>query len=595
MNKRLLYTLGALALGAGQLLAVPAKPGPRSVTQPDGTVLTITVTGDERSHRVMTTDGLLLVHDEAVDGYTYAAVGADGLPVSSGVLAANPEARTLLPAGYDRAAVSEAFERMAARSARARAPRREDDVDEKNVGRFDTSFPVLGEQRALVVLVEYTDVAFTIEDPKDYFTRMLNEEGFSDEGGTGSARDWFVANSNGAFVPEFDVYGPVTLAQKRAYYGSNSGGNDRYPEKMMIEAADLLDDEIDFALYDRDGNGIVDNVFVVYAGLGENDGGPGTSVWPHAWSLSEDPYYNPEEYMHDGVALDHYACTCELNGPSGNNTTAGIGTFVHEFSHVMGLPDLYSTGYTGAFTPDAWDTLDVGPYNNDGRTPPNYSAYERYSLGWLEPEVLGTTALFELTPLHIDNKAYLIPTDRDKEFYILENRQQEGYDYYIPGHGMLVWHINFDKDIWKANIVNNSPSRQYVDLIEADNLQTRGSRAGDAFPGVDCVTEFGPNTVPALVNWFGEPLTDFNITDIQEIDGLITFELAHSSVGSIEASGDLRVWTIGGRLHANTGAAVYDMMGRKVGTVSADEPFAPGATGIYVVSCEKGTVKVILK
>ena len=89
---------------------------------------------------------------------------------------------------------------------------------------------------------------------------------------------------------------------------------------------------------------------------------------------------------------------------------------------------------------------------------------------------------YELKPVHRSNEAFLIPTDREEEYFLFENRQQEGNGAYIPGHGMLVWHIDFDLDIWLINAANNDPDHQRVDLIEADNKLTPDSRAGGAFP-----------------------------------------------------------------------------------------------------------------
>jgi hypothetical protein len=184
----------------------------------------------------------------------------------------------------------------------------------------------------------------------------------------------------------------------------------------------------------------------------------------------------------------------------------------------MGLPDLYSTSYAdGTFTPGAWSALDYGPYNNDGCTPPQYSLFERASLGFVTPPQLTGQRNIRLDKI-ATNDGYYIPTSSDDEYFLIENRQQEGWDAYIPGHGMLVWHIDYDADIWSSNIVNNDPTHNYVDIIEADNTQTSDSRSGDAFPGTANVTSLGFSTVPALKSWSNRS-TGVELTDITERNG----------------------------------------------------------------------------
>ncbi len=348
---------------------------------------------------------------------------------------------------------------------------------------------------------------------------MVNEEGFSDYGGTGSARDYYLECSQGLFNPTFDVFGPVTLPQPREFYGANnSSGNDINPGQMILDACTLLDDEIDFTQYDRDGDGYIDNVFVFYAGMGEASGGGAESIWPHSWTLNQALGYVPE---FDGLKLDRYACTNEWQG----SRPDGVGTFIHEFSHVMGLPDLYATSYTGSFTPGSWSVMDYGPYNNDGCTPPLFSAFERHALGWLEPVEIDGPKSATLNSIG-NNEAFIIKCGRDTEYYLLENRQNTSWDTYIPGHGMLIWHIDYAPSIWEANKVNNTPEHQYVDIEEADGTQTAGSRDGDAFPGTANVNSFTDDTTPSMVTWTGLRL-GLPITDIKEsASGVITFDVA---------------------------------------------------------------------
>lgn len=532
----------ATAVGL-QLLAKPAKQGILTVPTADGTELRVRLVGDESFHQYFTEDGYPLLEKEG--NFYYCDYGPDGGVIDSGIKAGQAdmrgaEARSFL-SHVDKTTLGERIGKRAARSSRrtvnavapvvSKAPRLSADGNDgppydKGYGLFPSEhgsqFPSYGDQKAIVILVEYTDIKFNSNydggvTAHDYFSRMLNEDDFADYGATGCAAQFFRSNSGNAFRPVFDVYGPVTLSHNRSYYGGNSwSGDDQRPEQMVIEACDILDDTVDFSEYDRDGDGYVDNIFVFYAGRGEASGGPAESVWPHAWNLSSAGYRNE---VHDGVIVDRYGCSNEWE----NGRPDGVGTFVHEFSHVMGLPDLYATSYTTSFTPGSWSALDYGPYNNDGMTPPNYGAFERYALGWTKPREIMEALSGTLPPI-AENVCGIIRTGDDTEFFLIENRQQTGWDTYIPGHGMLVWHVDFDEYVWNRNQVNNTPSHQYVDIEEADGSQSDYSRDGDSFPGSARKTSFTPSTTPAMKTWGGNAV-NFPITNIAENEGMITFDV----------------------------------------------------------------------
>ncbi len=522
-----MLTLAGLFFFGASAMAVPAKPGLITVRQADGTELLVRIIGDEHHHYYLTEDGHLLINDH--DTYYYGDVNAAGAIVSSHIVARPAASRSAEAVSFlnsvDATRVKAALSRKRAAAAPSRVPMR-------NVGLFDTGFPSKGDQKGLVILVEYTDVKFTHKTPLDYFSRMLNEDGFSDYGGTGCAAEYFRESSMGQFRPQFDVYGPITLSNKMSYYGGNdSDGNDKYPWKMVTEACQQLDATVDFSEYDRDGDGYIDNVFIFYAGRGEASGGSANTVWPHSWNITA---ADSRSYVFDGVRLDRYACSNEWEG----SRPDGVGTFIHEFSHVMGLPDLYATDYSTAFTPGEWSVLDYGPYNNDGCTPPIYSIYERYALGWIEPTVIDGPATIRLDNV-MENKGCIIPTKRANEFFLLENRQQTGWDTFIPGHGMLVWHVDYNSYIWAQNTVNNNASHQYVDLEEADNIRSDYTRAGDAFPGTSKVTSFTDTTTPSMKTWTGAKL-NLPITDITETDGIIMFNVAGGDINAGIGTADVR-------------------------------------------------------
>lgn len=497
--------------------AIPAKQTPVTVTQADGEQLTLRIVGDEYDHQYFTTDGYLLVNCD--DIYYYAELDADGNPVSTGIRATNPNRRTqkaiTLLNNINKDSVNYRLNQRLKKLPRRKAP------IAKGPGQTGRSaFPSKGKQKAIIILVEYSDIKFHSQegyDAHDYFTRMMSETNFSSFGGTGSAKDFFIDSSLGQFEPEFDVYGPVTLTKNRAYYGGDGlMGKDLNAYRMAIEACEQLDGTVDFSEYDRDSDGYIDNVFIFYAGEGQHMGASADSVWPHAYSISDK---DSTPYIFDGVRLNRYGCTCEWV----SGRPDGVGTFVHEFSHVMGLPDLYTTNYnTAAFTPGSWSTLDAGPYNNNGCTPPLYSTFERYALDWITPVEINGSVSATLPALG-NNLAAIIRTPDENEFFLLENRQLTGWDAYLPGHGMLIWHVDYEKSIWFTNGVNNDENHQYVDLEEADNLKTAGSRAGDAFPGTAGITSFTDDTNPSMRAWDNSRL-NIPITDIDENNGLITFK-----------------------------------------------------------------------
>lgn len=386
---------------------------------------------------------------------------------------------------------------------------------QKKVGQFSPTFPTTGEMRSLVVLVNFSDVKMSSPTAHEDFQRMMTEENYSHLGGTGSARDYYIENSMGQFSPYFDVVGPVTLSHGYAYYGENTpSGDDAHAEEMIIEACRLLDNEVDFTQYDCNDDGYIDNVFVFYAGYGEATTSDTKTIWPHSYNITE---HTSTPILLDGKRLDHYACTNEL---SSDGKMDGIGTFVHEFGHVLGLPDLYSTQNTYAFTPNIWSVMDEGEYNNDSRTPPFFTAYERYFLGWLNPvEVLKDGCSLAINDIS-QNEAYIIHTSRKDEYFLLENRQQQGWDSFIPGHGMLVWHIDYDPYLWSMNRVNNISTHQYVDIVEADNIQSSGTRSADPFPGTANITSYTATTIPSFRNWDGEDV-GCPLTNIRETNGVI--------------------------------------------------------------------------
>ncbi len=528
MKKRLigLVILIGLLTQTLNITAVPAYPYPVKIKQADGTEITVRLRGDEFFHYKSTLDGYPLKPDDAGILY-YAQFDSDGNLVSTSVRATEIEKRSAIEKKFIQSIQPNPVISKLSKKAKVLRSKRlvSGSVPQK-------SYPLTGSPRSLVILVNFSDIKFVTPNPQLAFTNLLNQAGYSTNGGTGSAKDYFHDSSNGNFIPQFDVVGPVTLSNTEATYGTNdASGMDVNPRQMVIDACTLASDAgVDFSQYDTDKDGIVDNVFIYYAGFNEAEDNSSTNinkntVWPHRWTLAD---YSTK---FNGVSVYDYACTSELKGYTGTNM-CGIGTFCHEFGHVLGLPDFYATNAATHHTLSLWDIMDYGPYLNGGRTPCGYSSYERFFLNWLVPTELKVSDDYSLASLLSSNKAYLISQNGNHnlnganpspvEFFMLENRQKSGWDTYLPGHGMLITHVFYDQATWADNSPNNDPNAMGVDIVEADGIALSetttidNTLAGDPFPGTSKVTTYNP-ILRSGVN-IKKPLLN-----IREINGQIFF------------------------------------------------------------------------
>lgn len=400
------FLLILISLFAGlQLSAGPAYPGKIRHVQPDGTVVEIRLHGDEFGHWASDQDGRSVILDKS--GFWRVDFGAD------------PQA------------IRRQGEIRRAAANRARG------------GQANVAF---GEKHFLVILVAFSDVPFTVADTRTAFNRLLNEKGYSENNALGSARDYYYENSRGRFEPVFDVYGPVTVSQTRAYYGKNdSSGNDLRPQEAVAEACQLLDGQIDYTRYDNDGDGNVDMVFMYYAGKAESDTGVPDYIWPHMWYLTN----SGVNLSLDGKKLDMYACTSELEN---SGTLCGIGAACHEFGHTLGLPDLYDTNYTTMGLAGGMyncSLMDTGCYNKESRVPPYFSFIERTMVGWVDEDDLEEiTAAGEYSLSSIEEeKAYRLATDMDGEFFVFECRGSNGWDSGLSGPGLMVYHVDKSENL----------------------------------------------------------------------------------------------------------------------------------------------------
>ena len=488
--------MSAVALAGTALIsqAIPAIPTPVKYTQPDGTVIELLLHGDEHAHFMTSVDGSRLLERRA-----------DGQLIEAGVCDAGEQRRMM-------------------RAKAAKSPLR-------IVGEA-SAYPAHGKQKALAVLVEFPETTehpqgrrFSYDNPRDLFDDLLNKKGFDVEGATGSVHDYFLANSGGDFDVTFDVFGPITLSQDLLFYSKKTVGSDLNAWNMALEACQQLDDQIDFHEYDRDNDGIIDNIYIFYAGEGAGTGGNTLDcIWQHAGDVET---ISGQKFEFDGLRLNHYACSNEYRaqGPT-RRTLEGIGTVCHEFSHVLGLHDLYDVVGNGCVTPGTWSLLDTGTHLNDSKTPACISAFERMILGWIDaPELDETYRKITLGNLNDSNEAYVVRTPNENEYFVIENRQQTGWDTYTKGHGMLVWHICYDAEKWAYNEVNSDISRPGATVLLADGIIGEGSKDGDTFPGTTNSTSLTDDTTPGLRTYDGKK-TYVPITSITETDGVITFDVS---------------------------------------------------------------------
>lgn len=534
LKRIILSSIMATCIGQAAM-AIPAYPHKMVVQQADGSLLTVTLCGDEYGHLALADDGQPLCFNAATGNYEYAIVKS-GTIVASGMKAENAVQRSLQAVAFlksqTRSGIFSTYSKQReAAVAKLSGMRKAQVAQRAAVSPTDmliNNFPSHGVQHSLVILAQFSDCPFTTvgSNPKQFYTDMLNKEGFTySNGANGSARDFYVASSNGEFRPTFDVVGPVTLPKSYSYYGANLSSRDNAQQLMEFvrDACTLADPLVDYSQYDKDGDGLVDNVFIYFAGYGEADSGKGNTIWPHAAdyrSVCKDAGAATSVLKLDGKQIASYTCSNEINGQTKNAQPTGIGTFVHEFGHVLGLADHYDSQATSlgeAFHPGPYDTMASGSYNNNGNTPPTFSAFERACLGWLNFDELTSASsnLNVLPNLEESNKAYRVTVTgtAGKEFFILENRQQKGWDTYLPGHGMLLWHIDYDKNIWASNAVNVDNSHQRIDIVEADNIRTATTRDGDTFPGASNVTSC------KLTSWASN--TILTLDDIEEKNGNI--------------------------------------------------------------------------
>ena len=511
----ILMLLLSCALAA---VAVPAKPGWVTLKQSDGTLLRVQAVGNAFNHALLTSDGLMVALGD--DGDYYYKSSLTGM---STVLAHEPSQRSASERAFIVSQHSNLT--MTHKEFKPIQGRPFFGVGGSNA---DADVPSLGARKVPIILVEYQDKRFN-NTREQIIQAMLT--------GNTSVQQYFKDQSNGKYDPDFEVFGIYTLSQNRQYYGGNtSGGDDKGLGSMVTEACQMAAaDGVSFNRFDTNSDNYCDVVIVIYAGVGEAQASytVPSAIWPCNWNLQSASYYGMGgngAFRPNGsnVYVNNFAVFNELHGSSDNTTTIdGIGTFCHEFGHCLGLPDFYDTNYGGHYGMGYWDIMDTGCYANDTYTPVGYSAYEKNFMGWIDyviphPGTHYTLPIWNQKNEETDKALFLQSDINGNEYFIIENRRQQGWDRYLPGQGLLIHHITYSAERWSANTPNNQ-NIQLVTIMPADNSLSTNNESGDTWPRND-KSAFTDNSTPAAklnmtasgnitgnAGYLGKPVTEMTI------------------------------------------------------------------------------------
>lgn len=576
--KKGIFIFLCLMMAATWARASRVNPQPAVITQSDGSQITVYAHGDADSHWYTLSDGTLLMHE----GYDYyvAKVSPSGQLTNSKVLAHEPAVRDAKEAQLAQAQNRKLFAKQIEAASDARRI---------SIGTGRRYFPHTGSPKALVILVNFADTTFSVADPVKTFTQYLNSTlpngelenfGNRENRNYGSVLSYFKDMSFGQFTPQFDIVGPVTMPHGLAYYGAN---NDARVVEMMTSACQMVDDEVNFADYDADGDGYVDLVYFIYAGYSESfSQNSSDCIWPRSGTASIGTF--------DGKQVWRYGVNNELNGYPGAFSSEplkrvnGIGLFCHEFSHTLGLPDFYPTVTSAQVDNQAmeyWDLMDGGEYLDNGWCPTPYTPWERETMGWMKLDTLSEAQYVEMQPVQEGGKAYKI-LGENGEYLILENIQKAGWNQRQYGHGLLVYRVDYPyTSVNLTDNPNNTLGKPAMTVVPADGIlitsyNTNVSRsdytsslAGDPYPGTSNVTDLESVTLN------NSTLTDaplYNITENTD-SGTIGFAfkdrtLTAIDIANVKTPADGRIYTIDGR-YAGTDSnrlakGVYIKNGKKI-------------------------------
>ncbi len=522
--------------------AAPALSGAMTLQQPDGTTVTVWLYGDEHHHWMQTADGTMVVSTQT--GCYVADIDTEGRMTVSNMLAHEPQLRTI--------AERQLSDRQRTRQVRFHEAATQEAARRAQISPTGGYVPHTGSPRILVILAAYKDRDFILPDPVKSFEQYFNgdtqeEFGNHESLNAYSVKRYFDISSGGLFTPQFDIVGPVMLPDSMKYYGgSSASANDEKMGDLAKDAINLVKDQVDFKRYDNDGDGRAELVYVLHAGYGQNTGGSVETMWAKMSTQNIK--------INDEVTVTRVGCDSELFRPLEQyaDFINGIGVFCHEFSHALGMPDLYPTTSSARSvnnqTMEFWSIMDYGIYRRNGFDPTLYNAWEQEVMGWKTIEELTETQSgITLTPILDGGKAYKFGNGANKEeWFILENIQQKGYNTRAYGHGMLVYHIDYPRsDVNMTDNPNNTKGHPRVTVVPADSLLISGyqmkgqsyggnysqqeylsSLAGDPFPGSSNTTQLTDGQLlPGYLFYNGTETTGYSLKNIREDveAGTVTF------------------------------------------------------------------------
>lgn len=516
--KKLYLMLSMLFAFGAAANAVPAKKLQKVITLTNGTQVSVELRGDE-----------YLSWWEGTDGTAYRATADDTVFEAFDLEAQKPAAAA-------RRARTE--QGRVARLARVKNSLK--GADDKMRGLGGDHITYKGVKKGLVVLVDFKNKKFADGHDLEYYKNVINGKDFSDEeeGYVGSVRDYFLAQSNGQFELDFDVVGPVTMSNNYGYYGGDGAyQKDEKVYEMIKEACDGIQDKVNLKDYDWDGDGEADQVFFLYAGLGQASGGSHSTIWPHE---SELRYWPCGVLSYSTGKINTYACANELQPETQGSSryiSAGIGTICHEFSHCLGFADMYDTTGGGGYGMSVFDVMDQGSYNGNGFVPCNYTAFERIYAGWVEAiELIDPATVKDMKSVSDYGRPFIMYNYKNtNEYFLMENRQNTGWDKGLYGsNGLLIVHVNYVPSRWANNSVNSSAEKiQCCTVVNADGSRenTQYSLQGDLYPyevkGVTMNDEFTDESEPAAKlytkNSDNSYALGIPITQIKRSKGSISF------------------------------------------------------------------------
>lgn len=579
--KKLYLMLSMLFAFGAAANAIPAKKLQKVITLTNGTQVSVELRGDE-----------YLSWWEGTDGTAYRATADDAVFEAFDLEAQKPAAA---------ARRARAEQGRVARLARVKNSLK--GADDKMRGLGGDHITYKGVKKGLVVLVDFKNKKFADGHDLEYYKNVINGKDFSDEeeGYVGSVRDYFLAQSNGQFELDFDVVGPVTMSKNYGYYGNDGAyQKDEKVYEMIKEACDGIQDKVNLKDYDWDGDGEADQVFFLYAGLGQASGGSAGTVWPHE---SELRYWPCGVLSYSTGKINTYACANELQPETQGSSryiSAGIGTICHEFSHCLGFADMYDTTGGGGYGMSVFDVMDQGSYNGNGFVPCNYTAFERIYAGWVEAiELIDPATVKDMKSVSDYGRPFIMYNYKNtNEYFLMENRQNTGWDKGLYGsNGLLIVHVNYVPSRWANNSVNSSAEKiQCCTVVNADGSRenTQYSLQGDLYPyevkGVTMNDEFTDESEPAAKlytkNSDNSYALGIPITNIKRSKGSVSFLVCGgddknvidntfngvvdgiNGVTVVKKAADKRIYSIDGRYLGTDASAlgkgIYVVGGKKI-------------------------------